>query len=60
MHIGKRSLLCDQRGLSTVEYTVLLVLIVAIAVATWNKFGKNVHDQLVDSNDKFENYVKSD
>jgi Flp pilus assembly pilin Flp len=60
MHNGKRSLLRDQRGLSTVEYTVLLVLIVAIAVATWNKFGKNVRDQLVDSNEKFEENVKSD
>ena len=29
----------DERGLSTVEYVVLLVLIVAIAVALWNVFG---------------------
>lgn len=29
----------DDRGLSTVEYVVLLVLIVAIAVALWNVFG---------------------
>jgi Flp pilus assembly pilin Flp len=58
MHNGKRSLLRDQRGLSTVEYTVLLVLIVAIAVGTWNTFGKNVHTQLTKSNQEFEDNVK--
>jgi Flp pilus assembly pilin Flp len=34
-----RDLQRDERGLSTVEYVVLLVLIVAIAVALWNVFG---------------------
>ena len=38
IHI-RRSLLRDQRGLSTVEYTVLLVLIVACAVGLWTTFG---------------------
>lgn len=33
----------DTRGLSTVEYTILLVLIVAGTVSIWNKFG----DELV-------------
>ena len=46
-----RSLWRDQRGLSTVEYTVLLVLIVAVSVGLWNKLGAKVHDKLSKSND---------
>lgn len=57
MHNGKRSLLRDQRGLSTVEYTVLLVLIVACAVGLWSRFGDNVADLLEDSNQAFEDNV---
>jgi Flp pilus assembly pilin Flp len=36
----------DERGLSTVEYVVLLVLIVAVAVAMWNVFGQQVTGKL--------------
>jgi Flp pilus assembly pilin Flp len=32
-------LLRDRRGLSTVEYTVLLVLIVTGAISVWQNFG---------------------
>jgi Flp pilus assembly pilin Flp len=53
MHIEKRSLLRDERGLSTVEYTVLLVLIVAIAVAAWNTLGSSVKTRLDGSNTEF-------
>jgi len=39
----------DQRGLSTVEYVLLLVLIAAGSIAAWQKFGSalitNVNDQ---------------
>jgi Flp pilus assembly pilin Flp len=57
MQIQKRSLLRDERGLSTVEYTVLLVLIVACAVGLWSKFGGNVASRLSESNSKFEDKV---
>jgi Flp pilus assembly pilin Flp len=49
MHIEKRSLLRDERGLSTVEYTVLLVLIVAIAVGLWQSFGETISGKLSES-----------
>jgi Flp pilus assembly pilin Flp len=48
----------DKRGLSTVEYTVLLVLIVAGAVSIWNKLGQNVIDQLGKSQTSFQKGVK--
>jgi Flp pilus assembly pilin Flp len=32
----------DQRGLSTVEYVIILVLIAAVCVATWTAFGKKL------------------
>jgi Flp pilus assembly pilin Flp len=37
-----RALFVDQRGLSTVEYTVLLVLVVTAAVKAWSAFGASV------------------
>ncbi len=49
--VSARSLLNDDRGLTTVEYVVLLVLIVAMCVVTWNKFGKDVSARL-DSSEK--------
>lgn len=39
---GKSALITDQRGLSSVEYVVLLVLVVAASVGLWVTFGKNV------------------
>jgi len=36
---GKTSLIKDDRGLSTVEYVIILVLIAAAAVGTWSQFG---------------------
>ncbi len=40
------SVLADERGLSTVEYVVLLVLIVASAAALWNAFGGDLVEKL--------------
>ncbi|HVW25524.1 MAG TPA: hypothetical protein VHC69_09145 [Polyangiaceae bacterium] len=39
---GKGTLVTDQRGLSSVEYVVLLVLVVAASVGLWVTFGSNV------------------
>jgi Flp pilus assembly pilin Flp len=36
----------DQRGLSTVEYVIILVLIAAVSVATWTSFGGKLKDWL--------------
>jgi Flp pilus assembly pilin Flp len=36
----------DTRGLSTVEYVIILCLIAAVAVGLWNKFGSMVKTKL--------------
>jgi len=33
----------DQRGLSTVEYALLLAMIAAVAVTTWSALGSKVN-----------------
>ena len=43
----------DERGLSTVEYVVLLVLIVGAAVALWVNIGQDVRDKLTMVNSSF-------
>jgi len=37
-----RSLLADTRGLSTVEYIIILCLIAVVGFAVWQKFGNTV------------------
>jgi Flp pilus assembly pilin Flp len=37
-----RSLLADTRGLSTVEYIIILCLIAVVGFAIWQKFGNTV------------------
>ncbi|MET0285964.1 MAG: hypothetical protein ABW352_15890 [Polyangiales bacterium] len=49
----------DERGLSTVEYVVLLVLIVAMAVAAWNSFGSNVNEKLKTASGSFKSKVST-
>lgn len=39
-------LMRDERGLSTVEYTVLLVLIVTASVTLWQRFGSNLTEKI--------------
>ena len=43
----------DTRGLSTVEYTILLVLIVAGTVGLWGEFGKDLTAKLKTSKENF-------
>lgn len=40
----------DDRGLSTVEYVIILVLIAAGAIGTWQTFGGKVKQKITDSN----------
>jgi len=49
----------DERGLSTVEYVVLLVLIVAMAVAAWNTFGSRVQGKLTQASGSFDTSVQA-
>lgn len=39
---GKTRLLTDERGLSTVEYIILLCLIAVTGLAIWARFGRTV------------------
>lgn len=39
---GSSSLLRDERGLSTVEYVIILVLVAAGAIGLWINFGKTL------------------
>jgi Flp pilus assembly pilin Flp len=41
-----RRLQRDERGLTTVEYVIVLCLIAAFAVGAWGEFGDNVNDYL--------------
>lgn len=43
---NKKSLLKDKRGLSTVEYIIILVLIAAAGVSLWTEFGTLVQEKL--------------
>jgi len=47
----------DERGLSTVEYVVLLVLLVIMCAAVWNAFGSMLVEKLEESGEEFENQV---
>jgi Flp pilus assembly pilin Flp len=38
----KRSLRNDQRGLTTVEYIIVLGLIAVVGIAAWQKFGETL------------------
>jgi Flp pilus assembly pilin Flp len=39
---AQRRLLDDERGLGTIEFVVLLVLVLALAVSVWNLFGNGI------------------
>ena len=43
----------DNRGLSTMEYAVLFVIIVVGALALWTKLGKSLADQVSQGDQSF-------
>lgn len=43
---GKHALVRDERGLSTVEYVIVLVLIAASAIGLWVTFGGKLRDKI--------------
>lgn len=51
------SLVHDERGLSTVEYVIILVLIAAAAVGTWSKFGGTIMAKINSANGEIEGKV---
>lgn len=42
----------DQRGLTTVEYAIILCVIVAVAVSTWQEFGTTLNEKLTAATQK--------
>lgn len=46
---NKKSLTTDERGLTTVEYIIVLVLIAVTGFAIWQKFGKTVKAKVIGS-----------
>ena len=40
------SLLADERGLTTVEYIILLCLVAVVGFGVWQKFGTSVRDKV--------------
>lgn len=42
----KASFCTDNRGMSTVEYVIILVLIAAAAIGAWSVFGQSVRGKL--------------
>jgi len=49
-----RRLTQDERGLSTVEYVILLVLIAAGGVALWVKLGSSINGKLNSANSELD------
>jgi Flp pilus assembly pilin Flp len=43
------TLLRDTRGLSTVEYVIILVLVAVLAIGTWRTFGSSVKTKITES-----------
>jgi Flp pilus assembly pilin Flp len=43
------SLANDQRGLTTVEYVIVLVLIAVVGIGVWRTFGKNLSTKISDA-----------
>jgi Flp pilus assembly pilin Flp len=52
-----RSFLRNTRGLSTVEYVIILVLVAVMAIGTWKKFGGTVVGKVSDSTKTIETEV---
>ncbi|MCB9625587.1 MAG: hypothetical protein H6723_19895 [Sandaracinus sp.] len=48
-------LLDDLRGLSTVEYIIILVLIAVVAIVAWKQFGESVEYHVRDSTTQINN-----
>ena len=46
---GSTSLTRDERGLSTVEYVIILVLVAAAAIGLWMSFGEILRGKITAS-----------
>jgi Flp pilus assembly pilin Flp len=49
---GGTSVLRDERGLTTVEYVIILVLLAIVAISVWSKFGDAVRGRVEHSTEQ--------
>lgn len=49
---------CEERGLTTVEYAIVLCLIAVVAVMTWKEFGALINDNLEEGTTEIEKAFK--
>lgn len=56
--VGGASLRKDQRGLSTVEYALLFVLIVGASAGLWKNLGSTVTGAITKGNTEYSNALK--
>jgi Flp pilus assembly pilin Flp len=53
------ALRADERGLTTVEYVIVLALIAAASVSLWDTFGDNVRGYVDDSTREIDSAMDS-
>lgn len=46
-----RALAADTRGLTTVEYAIVLCLVAVVSVSMWSTFGQTINDNLTNANE---------
>ena len=56
--LSLKTLAHDTHGLSTVEYVIVLVLIAAVAMGTWQQFGGMVKGKLDNASGAFDETVR--
>ncbi len=54
----KHRLLSDERGLTTVEYIIVLGLVAVLGISTWQKFGDTLIDEVDDAKGQMSKVVK--
>lgn len=54
----KHSLMTDERGLTTVEYIIVLGLVAVLGISTWQKFGDTLIDEVDDAKGQMSKVVK--
>jgi Flp pilus assembly pilin Flp len=57
---GGRTLISDQRGLSTVEYVIILVLIAVLCIGVWKAFGSTIQGKIGGSRDRINDLSTED
>jgi Flp pilus assembly pilin Flp len=56
----KLSLRRDERGLSTVEYVILLVLMAVAGITIWNTLGGTIVKKITESNSRISKEVSTE